>query len=188
MSRLAEYPQYEIYPDGRIFSYKTNKFLKKTFTNGYEFVELFNESGSKRMSVHRLVAEAFIPNPDNLPCVNHKDETRTNNNVENLEWCTYKYNTNYGTCIARRTMHTDYSSDIYKKLAINANRKMWKQVLQFDKDGNFICSFENIKKASVATGARQGRISACCKGKAKTAGGFIWKYGKEEKQSCQYFV
>lgn len=181
MSRLAEYPQYEIYPDGRIFSYKTNKFLKKTFTNGYEFVELFNESGSKRMSVHRLVAEAFIPNPDNLPCVNHKDETRTNNNVENLEWCTYKYNTNYGTCIARRTMHTDYSSDIFKKLAISANRKMWKQVLQFDKDGNFICSFENIKKASEATGARQGRISACCKGKAKTAGGFIWKYGKEEK-------
>lgn len=57
MSRLAEYPQYEIYPDGRIFSYKTNKFLKKTFTNGYEFVELFNESGSKRMPSRKLDSE-----------------------------------------------------------------------------------------------------------------------------------
>lgn len=65
--------------------------------NGYLFVSLCKNGTHKMLSIHRLVAEAFIPNPDNLPYVNHKDETKTNNNVDNLEWCTASYNATYGT-------------------------------------------------------------------------------------------
>ena len=96
---IKDYPMYEIFDNGTVFSHFSNKFLKSNVSsNGYASVELFNEKGSKRLLVHILVADAYIPNPDNLPCVNHKDEVCSNNNAENLEWCTHKYNSNYGTC------------------------------------------------------------------------------------------
>lgn len=70
-------------------------------STGYCIVSLQKDGKGKSFGVHRLVAQAFIPNPDNLPMVNHKDEVKTNNNVENLEWCDCKYNCNYGTGIER---------------------------------------------------------------------------------------
>jgi hypothetical protein len=85
---------------GRIRSnYKGGRTLKiQTQHTGYKTVELFNNRIGKTVCVHRIVAEAFIPNPDNKPQVNHKDETRFNNHVSNLEWVTAKENQNYGTC------------------------------------------------------------------------------------------
>ena len=72
-------------PDGMVWSSVTNQYLRFNYVSGgYASVELFNHDGSKRFLVHRLVATAFIPNPNNFPCVNHKDENRTNNNVSNL--------------------------------------------------------------------------------------------------------
>lgn len=71
--------------------------ILSVFGNRYLKVALFKNGKRKYYSVHRLVAEAFIPNPNNLPIVNHKDEDKTNNRMDNLEWCTYKYNANYGT-------------------------------------------------------------------------------------------
>ncbi len=79
------------------------RIIKPNTTNkNYYFVVLCKNGIRNYCRVHRLVAETFIPNPDNLPCVNHKDENKQNNNVENLEWCTIKYNTNYGSGIKRR--------------------------------------------------------------------------------------
>jgi len=77
----------------------------KTWINrcGYVQVHLCKNSHTKPHLVHRLVAEAFISNPNNYPCVNHKSEKKTENNVENLEWCTYSYNTKFGTCPERRS-------------------------------------------------------------------------------------
>ena len=70
--------------------------------SGYVKVRIKDLNGNVKVCfLHRLIAKAFIPNPDNLPCVNHKDEDKANNNVCNLEWCTYKYNSNYGTAIER---------------------------------------------------------------------------------------
>lgn len=76
---------------------KGGKLKSALSKNGYPMVVLVVHNKRKTINVHRLVAQAFIPNPDNLPQVNHKDEDKTNNNVANLEWCTHKYNVNYGT-------------------------------------------------------------------------------------------
>ena len=171
------FPAYEVFEDGRIYSHKSNKFLKPiVHKNGYLFVELFNEDGSKIKSIHRIVAEAFIPNPNNYPCVNHKDENPANASVSNLEWCTYKYNSNYGTCIERRVAHTDYSKPFYKRLALTNSMKMRRPVVQCDLDGNEIMVFESAADAFRKTGIRH--INEVCKGSRnhKTAGGCIWKY------------
>jgi len=80
---------YEIYKDGRIFSKKQNRFIKPQ-PNDMGYLRVF--ICQKRLFVHRLVAEKYIPNPQNLPCVNHIDGNHTNNNVSNLEWCTQRYN------------------------------------------------------------------------------------------------
>lgn len=88
---------------GDVWSYRRKKFLVKCPTKkGYLYVILSKNGNKEHAYVHRLVAQAYIPNPDNLAQVNHKDEDKTNNNVDNLEWCTTKYNINYGTGVERR--------------------------------------------------------------------------------------
>lgn len=111
---------------------------------------------------HRLVAEAFIPNPNNYPCVNHKDENPKNNRVDNLEWCTHKYNNNYGGHKKRQLQ----SHIPYKRTP----------VLQYDLNNKFIQEWESIKKAENYYNISKNTISQCCKKLQKTAGGFIWKY------------
>lgn len=86
---------------GYVSQHFNGKYLKSMIDKcGYLHVNLYKDK-LKTVKVHRLVAEAFIPNPDNLPCVNHKDEDKTNNQVDNLEWCTHAYNNSYGTHIER---------------------------------------------------------------------------------------
>jgi hypothetical protein len=104
---IKEYPMYEISSLGRVRSYFKpgggTRTVPKLLCNkidrvGYSFIHLKNDNGRKPLRIHRLVAEAFLPNPNNLPVVNHKDENKLNNNVDNLEWCTEQYNNNYGAC------------------------------------------------------------------------------------------
>ncbi len=84
------------YTDGRVV-HRKSKILSQKIDRGYYSVTVSKNNDKKLLKVHRLVAQAFIPNTDNLPCVNHKDENKENNSVDNLEWCTYEYNVNYGT-------------------------------------------------------------------------------------------
>lgn len=95
---------YEVSNTGNVKSLIKNNIIK-SFINkkGYRLVSLSKNGIIKKFSVHRLAAQAFIPNPDNLPMVNHKDEDKTNNSVDNLEWCDAKYNNNYGTANIRRS-------------------------------------------------------------------------------------
>ena len=141
---------------GRVWSYRNEMFLKPRITkDGYLKVKLCKNGKMKHICVHRLVAEAYIPNTDNLPQVNHKDECKTNNCLRNLEWCDASYNINYGTCVERRS----------------AKRK--KPILQFDLEGNFIREWPS----AIDVGKRErANIKECLRGKTKTAYNYIWKY------------
>lgn len=121
--------------------------------DGYRLVLLYKEGKRKTFKVHRLVAEAFIPNPNNLPQVNHKDENKLNNSVDNLEWCDAKYNSNYGTHL----------------------EKISKKVLQYDLEGNFIKEWQSTRECE-RNGFSHTGISSCCRGKLKYYKGFIWRY------------
>lgn len=152
--------KYRISNLGRVISYNRNKegvFLTPCDNNnGYQYVSL-GRGVENRQYIHRLVAQAFIPNPNNMPEINHCDENPKNNCVENLEWCTHKYNINYGS-------HND---------------KLCKQVNQYTKDGEFIKTWRSIKDASSFYGITH--IWDCCQGKRKTAGGYVWKYNNREQ-------
>ena len=144
------------------------RILKLETLSGYERAHLFKNNKGKYFLVHRLVANAFIPNPDNLPQVNHKDEDKTNNRVDNLEWCTPKYNYNYGTINIRRSQKQ-----------LNDKNKS-KIVLQYSLDGTFIKEWKSTKDVQRNLGFDNSHISECCRNIIKTAYGYLWKYKNEE--------
>lgn len=129
-----------------------------TYPKGYKKVTLRKNNTSKSFFVHRLVAEAFIPNPNNYPYVNHKDENPSNNHSDNLEWCTNEYNMSYGTL--------GYRISLAKS----------KQVFQFDLDGNFLNIFYGVNVASRITNISSTSIVNCCNGASRSAGGFLWSF------------
>jgi len=177
------YENYIVNEDGTVYSLFTNKVLKPNIMKtGYHTVELFNDSGSRRLSIHRLVAEAYIPNPAGLPQVNHKDENKANNSVDNLEWCTAKENMNYGTVMARRIKSAEwfYRSERMKELARANGKAACRRVMQFTKDNKLVACYKSIKEASVKLGINASHIGECCMGKRyKTVGGFVWRYEGE---------
>lgn len=143
------------------------KILKPGNTRGYLRVCLCKDGKEKNFLVHRLVAEAFIPNPLNLPQVNHKSEDKKDSRVENLEWCDHKYNMNYGT----------RNKSISKK---NTNGKLSKPVLQYSQDGTLICEWVSASEIERQLGYIRGGISNCCRGETTQAYGYLWKYKGEE--------
>lgn len=173
---VTDYPDYLVYEDGRIWSRKTNKFLSPTPNKaGYKSVELFNETGSKRILVHRLVANAFIQNPLGLPQVNHKDENKGNNDVSNLEWCTAKYNMNYGEGAKTRHSKINYKSELRKEIAIRNGKKACVPVLMISKDKKVLARFESCKEASEKTGIYHTTISRAVNKPHLKAGGYYWR-------------
>lgn len=159
---------YKISNLGRVYSLKTNKFLRHHNNKlGYAKVILRKNNKNHGCQVHRLVAKAFLPNPRNLPEVNHKDENPRNNILENLEWCTKKYNNNYGTKIQRKVRNTDYRS---------IGRKQSKAVKQLDAENNLIKIWISANECRRELGFDNSRISHCCRGTQKTAYGYRWEY------------
>lgn len=176
--------KYEVSDLGRVRSLNylrkgKAKLLKQQLDkHGYKRVRLYKDGKAKTLLVHRLVTIAFLPNPNNLPMVNHKDENKTNNNVDNLEWCTVSYNNNYGTKNKRAS--ESLSKSMTGKKGKDANGS--KPILMYDKKGNFIRRFDAIADANEYFGKDRtcSSIGECLRGRNKTAYGFIFKYEDKE--------
>lgn len=148
---------YLISNTGKVFSLRCKRCLIQHLDKGgYLRVPLVLNKKHKLWAVHRLVAMAFVSNPDNLPEVNHKDEDKTNNHCENLEWCTRKYNANYGTAMKRM---------------IVTRLKPVEQI----KNGEVVKRWESAKAAG-CDGFDHGNISKCCNGKLRTYKGYEWRF------------
>ena len=175
MSKFRNFDKYEIYEDGRIWSYKRNKFLKPaTNQEGYKFVVLYdNECKRKTYRLNRLIYETFTREPilEGME-VNHIDENKENNHINNLNLMTHKENINFGT----RTERASKSLKNNKKLSksLTNNPKISKSVGAF-KDGELIMVFPSTMEAR-RQGFSQGNIWACCIGERKTHKGFEWRY------------
>ena len=159
MCKFRNYDKYEIYENGRIWSYIRNKWLKpKIDKKGYQRVFLYDNEGKRKYyQVHRIVYETFSgePIPPNMQ-VNHIDENKENNARNNLNLMSPKQNTNWGTCISRRV------------------KKISKQVGAF-KNGELVMTFQSTQEAS-RQGFCQTSVASCCRGERKTHKGYTWKY------------
>ena len=153
--KIKRFPSYEITEDGEVFNKRGHKIKPELTRNGYLRVSLNNDSEKhKRMSVHRLVAEAYIPNPNGYPQVNHKDENKQNNNVSNLEWSTPLHNLNH--------------SSVIDKASIAKFHKV-----KCEETGEV---FDSIKEACEKYGLYHANIVACCAGRRNKCGGLTWSY------------
>ena len=154
---IPDYPGYKVSNLGRFFSTISNKYLKLSI-NSRGYAQL-NLGAGKTVSAHVIVANAFIPNPMNKPCVNHKDHDKTNPCAYNLEWVTDSENVNY----------SKHLYDSPKK----------RKVDKFMLDGTFMETFDSVSEAGKSVGKPHANISACCIGTYQSAYGFIWKYHEE---------
>lgn len=169
---------YFVDSDGNIIRKNKDGFLKpQDGGNGYKKVSLVKNGKVYNRLIHRIVAQAFIPNPENLPQVNHKDENKANNCVENLEWCTSAYNNNYGTRGARMGKTELNRSDCSKA------------VIQYTLGGDFIAEYPSVKEARRQTNMWKAHIGECCSHYKNqyTAGGYRWAWKSEvEKHGNPY--
>ena len=187
--KIDGYENYSVSSEGIIRNDNTGRILKKfKCEDGYEKIQLCKNRKIKNFKVHRLVAEAFIPNPFRLPCVDHINTIRYDNRVENLRWCTQKENCNNPLSIknnSKAKKGKQFSEEHKQKLSKvkkGENHPRSRKVICVTTGEIFIC----IKQASEKYGVTDSNISLCCKGKYKSAGKhpetgekLVWKYYDE---------
>lgn len=174
MKAITNFENYSISTLGKVINNNTKKVKKPTDNysgKGYLCVDLHNNGKRKRFYVHRLVADAFIPNPENKPYINHKDGNPKNNRVENLEWCTPRENVEHASKVLGAM-----------KQYTNANNKRKKKVKQIDIVTNRVVGiFDSMREAERQTGIKSSYISQICKGKFKQCFGYSWCYVESEE-------
>ena len=151
---------YEVSNTGQVRRVNGKILKPKKEKSGYIRYHLSKNGESKSILAHRIVAFAFIENPNNYKTINHKDEDKTNNNSSNLEWCDMSYQNKYG------------------KGAVNRNKAKEKPVLQYSKSGEFIKRFDSVKKAAIELNLNESNIHFVCKKQRyyKSTGGYVFKY------------
>lgn len=182
------------YKNGKT-EFRKGRIRKANIIQGYRVFLMVKETGEKRfqMRAARMVAMAFIPNPENKPCVDHIDTNKLNDSVTNLRWVTHSEN-NLNEITRERYRKVGlkrvFSDETRRKIGIaNSNRKMSQEtknkirercvpILMYSKTGEFIKSFKNVFEAHDETGAHITHIYQCCEGKRLTTGGYKWKYKK----------
>ena len=174
MKPILNFENYAITLDGRVINNTTKKCKQPTDNHsgtGYLYVDLYKDGKRYRKYVHRLVAEAYIPNPLNLPFVNHIDGDSKNNNFKNLEWCTAQQN----------VAHASNVLGVMKAYE-NANKKKMKKVMQIDvAKQKVVAIFDSIREAERQTGINSSYISQICRGKFKQCFGYSWCYVKGDE-------
>lgn len=158
---------YSVSDKGEIRNDKTGRMLRPSIQQGYCHVGLTIDGKLKRCRVHRLVANAFLSNPENKPYVNHIDGCRSNNNIENLEWCTPAENTQHA---------------VKTGLMLPTREK---KVIQYDLNGKKIQEFNSIAEAARQTNSSQNKITLCCQFKRKTHNNYQWRYKEDECDTIQ---
>lgn len=165
---IKGHPDYAVNMDGIVFSNKRGKYrkLRTSDNRGYQRVFTYENSVRSMLSVHRVVAQTFIPNPEGKPQVNHKNGIRNDNRVENLEWATASENVRHSMDVLGRQMKR--SGDHHRASPI----------IQRTLDGEFVERYGAITEAIECTEHKlnHGLISACCLGNRKTHAGFLWSY------------
>lgn len=168
---VVGYENYLVSNLGRFKSKVSNRILRQHIVQKYLKVSLVNKNGKRLIASHRAVAIAFIPNNDGFRCINHLDENKLNNRIENLEWCSHSYNNNYGT----RNKRISESQ--------RNNLEHSKKVMQFSLDGTFIREWDSICEAGRNGYNRKG-ISDCCNKEEnhRTCNGFLWKFSNDSSE------
>lgn len=166
--------KYEVSTKGTVRIRETKHELSTHVINtGYERVDIHGTGEYKGQLVHRIVAKAFIPNPENKPQVNHKDGDRLNNNVENLEWVTDEENAQHSRDVLG-TMDTQAAREV-----LNKNQKMPVQKVDLE-TGKVVNEYNSATEASEVGGFSQNKISSVCNGHRKSTGGYGWRFKNEE--------
>ena len=156
--KIEGFEKYEVSNLGKVRNIKSGRVLKTSLNNnGYLRLFLCKNNKRKHLYLHRIIATAFIDNPEEKPQVNHIDENKLNNDLSNLEWCTVRENLIHGTRTKR------------------AAEKCFKKVIQLDLNDNVLNEFESMRQAEQKTGVLVKNISSCCNGKRKSAGGYKWR-------------
>lgn len=158
---VIECDKYEVNQFGEIRHKKRKQILKpRPNRSGYEYVNFSINGQHKNFAIHRIVANAFIPNPNGYIEVNHKDYNKSNNCVDNLEWITSSNNKNHA----------------YKKIKNRITRG--KEVEQYTKTGEYVKTYDTVSDAAKAMGCCVSAISNCCLGRTKTSMGFQWRFSE----------
>lgn len=163
----AQKDGYLVHRDGSVYSinWHNSRRMRQVgdHINNNGYCTFYNKRRKRVMLVSRFVAECFLPNPENLPQVNHKNEIKTDNRVENLEWCDNRHNVNWGT-------HNE------RMAASLRNGPLAKIVQQYSEDGKLIREWPSLMEVKRSLGFNAGHICDCCNGKRRIENGFVWKY------------
>lgn len=168
IGRVRSVDRCVIYANNRGTRFYYGKVLSQNIVGGYCTVNLCFGKNKYSVKVHRLVALAFLQNPNNYPIINHKDENKQNNHVSNIEWCTYRHNVRWGCAIEKQKANRE---DYFQRKR--------KPIVQYSIKGDFIEKYDSMTQAYNITGIAISCISACCNRRVKTAGGYVFRYDSD---------